>query len=516
MNTPKAPRIRLSSSIARPDEASALANVIQKRNKEKDIKASAEMVRGPGAEEIKDETTGGLQAPKVNLLTTPCGETCISKKEEALEQIMCAEAFAGFERMARHHLNRDAANRTAIDPRKVDLDMRSLADQHIDNSDIADPDSDSDAEMITRYEFAQSHAGFGEDVYNASQTWGLRMGFGFCAPAENGESQERIFFSRCGNYKLMGIINSHGHQEVGPVLARFIAEELPNSFFKSPWLTQENDPVTALNHAFDRTHRKAIKTIDCNLTGACCTALLMDETSIYIAHVGACRAVLAMPDPNVNAQKYHFIPVALTEDHKLSVRGEFDRALEYGGEVRRCVNDNVHRLFFTDDYVPGLTVTRGIGHRMAHPIGVSHIPSIQVLQRQELQKDAFIILASGGVWHAMSERGAVNWIGRHFVDPGEAAESLAAECKRRWMDPSTRLQAFVSQGGPESFGSMILYPSVDALAAESLLLEAAQPPRQFQLGPHDTQVARRPWKDVRKVDWKSDLACIMNGGRLNG
>jgi len=253
--------------------------------------------------------------------------------------------------------------------------------------------------------------------------------------------------------------------------------------------------------------------VDCRLTGSCVTVVLIDATSVFIAHSGDCRAVLAVPDASMNAQTYHYIPVPLTEDHKLSVRGEFDRVQEYGGEVRRCVNDNVHRLFFQDDYVPGLTLTRGIGHRMAHPIGVTHIPAIQHLQRHELHKDSFIVLGSGGVWHAMSERGVVNWIGNHFPDPCKAAESLGEECKRRWEDPSSRLKAFVHPLADESFSSMILYPALDAVAGlggPNNMGGSSQPPRQFQLGPHDVNVARRKWEDVKKRDWKGDLADVMN------
>jgi len=446
-------------------------------------------------------------------LTTPCGETCISKKEEALEHIMCAEAYAGFERMARHQLNMAAANRTSVDPKSV-VDMSALEELHLDSSDIAEPDSDSDDDMISKHEFRRYSAGVSDtDWYLHSQTWGLRLGHGFTWPADRQLAQDRMFYSHCGGYTLMGIINSHGAGDVGPELARFIAEELPTSFFKSPWLTMENDPATALSHAFDRTHRKAIKTVDCRLTGSCVTVVLIDATSVFIAHSGDCRAVLAVPDASMNAQTYHFIPVPLTEDHKLSVRGEFDRVQEYGGEVRRCVNDNVHRLFFKDDYVPGLTLTRGIGHRMAHPIGVTHIPAIQHLQRHELHKDSFIVLGSGGVWHAMSERGVVNWIGNHFPDPCKAAESLGAECKRRWEDPSSRLKAFVHPAADESFSSMILYPALDAaagLGGPNNMGGSSQQPRQFQLGPHDVTVARRQWKDVKKRDWKGDLADVMN------
>jgi len=505
--SPKSPK-KPNSGVSRPDDVTSLASMTMKR------KGTASEIARPGGNDVPDAGEN-LVVAKVKSLTTPSGETGISKKEEALEQIMCAEAYAGFERMARHQLNRNTANRTAVDPTKAGVDMDALAHLYLDGSDVAEPDSDSDDEMTMKYNFTQWNAGAGEDLLNCNTTYGLNMGFGFTIPSELQVPQDRVFSSRCGTYTLMGIINSHGVQDAGWELANFIAKELPSAFFKSPWLTQEDDPVTALSHAFDRTHRKASKAVDCRLTGSCCTVLLLGEEEVFIAHVGNCRAVLAVPDPNMNAQKYHFIPVPLTVDHKLSVRAEFDRVLEYGGEIRRCVNDNVHRLFFKDGYVPGLTLTRGIGHRMAHPIGVSHIPSIQVLQRSEMHKDAFIVLGSGGIWNAMSERGVVNWVGQHFADPREAAESLGNECKRRWEDPSSRLKAFVQEAAGESFSSMIVYPGLDQSAARGLENggPATHAPRQFQLGPHGTKVARREWKDVSKANWKQDLACIMNGSR---
>jgi serine/threonine protein phosphatase PrpC len=502
-----------SASLARPDDdgtsSLTLGKITSKWSKEKDIKTSAEVARPENDQLDKD-----LRIKNAKLA---CGETSISKKEEVLEQIMCAEAHATFERTARHQLNREFAMRATINPDAMGIDMNALSQFYLDDRDITEPDSDSDDDMIVRCEFVQYDAGSGEE-HPSSPTLGLRYGFGFPQPHPRHRQsryvpQDRIFVSYCGKYKLMGIINCHGSQEVGPELAQFIAKEMPKSFFKSPWLTQENDPATALSHAFDRTHRKAIKQVDCRLTGACCTVVLLDDTSVYIANVGDCKAVLAVPDPNVNAEKYHFVPVALTVDHKLSVRAEFDRILEYGGEVRRCINDNVHRLFFKDDSIPGLVLTRGIGHRMAHPVGISHIPAIQVLQRSELNKDSFIVLGSGGIWNAMSERAIVNWIGAHFADPGEAARSVGLECQRRWEDPSKRLKAFVAQDAGDSFSSLLLYPSLESSGADIANLGETgavnQPPRQFQLGPHQSPVAKREWKDVRQMNWKHNLARIL-------
>jgi serine/threonine protein phosphatase PrpC len=472
---------------------------------------------------------------KSKLLQTPGGETSITKKEEALEAIMCAEALAGFERMARYQLDRRTATRTTMDPDKLDVDLEKLTELYLDRSDIEDPDSESDSEMIDKFDLQYFSAGPDDNsgLESKARSIGIwnRLGFGFC---QSNLPQDRIFIARCANYTLMGLVNGHGSRGVSEKLVRFISEEFSRSFFKSAWLTQENDGVTALSHAFDRTHRRALKELDCRLTGACTTALLLDEERVYVAHVGNCRAVLAVPDPNINAQKYHYIPVPLTEDHRLAAKSEFERVSECGGEIRRLVNDNVHRLFFKEDSIPGLTLTRGIGHRMGHRIGIIHIPSISVLERKDFHKDSFIILGSGGIWHAMSERGVVNWIGTHFASPFEAAKSIAEEAKLRWSDRKTRLQAYVHRGAPESFGALIVHPSLEetGVASESLAVDER---RQFTLGPHReanikiwpdlrdksekatmprTLKKPRDWKEVRQTNWKEDLATIMSGGCL--
>jgi len=436
-------------------------------------------------------------------LQTPTGETSISKKEDALEEIMCQEAFAGFERMARHQLDKSIATRTAVDPdRLFDLDLDSLSEYYLDKNDILEMDSESDDEMIKNEPFQSFQVGPKDppdDVY-----WGLRLGYGF-APGRT--PQDRCFGSQCGRFTLLGVVNCHGSLKIGTLLAEFVSQEMPRAFFKSRWLTEERDIVMALTHAFDRVHRKAIREIDCRLSGACVTVLLVDDDHIFVAHVGDCRAVLAVPDPNINAEKYHFIPVPLTEDHKLSVRSEFDRVLECGGEVRRLVNDNVHRLFFKEDYIPALTLTRGIGHRMAHTTGVLHFPTIQAIAKSDLHKDSFIILGSGGIWHAMSERGAVNWISSHFHSPGHACESIAQECKRRYEDPNRRLKAFFHKDAIESFACLLVYPHFLPETQDSAMVG----PRPFVMGPHDEVVARREWKEVKTIDWKKALGTIMSG-----
>lgn len=512
---------RLSANIARPDDVS-LASMTQKRKKQL-VKEGDQIVRGNKdvgglAGETADSKKADFDA-KSRLLRTPTGETSIAGKEEALEEIMCAEAYAGFERMARHQLNKAQSTRNGIDPDRIPgMDVDEMSSYYITNNEPEAPLSDSDDELVGMARFEDFNFAVCDDYHRDHPSWGLQFGFGFGdAPDKKFLPQDRVFFAHCAHLTIMGVAAGHGSNKISFELAKFIANELPRAIIKSPWLTQESDPVNSLVHAFDRVHRKALRELDCRLTGASVTALLIDTDHVWVAHVGDCRAVLGTPDASENSETYHFTSVPITEDHKLSVKAEFNRILDSGGEVRRLVNDNTHRLFFKEDYLPGLTVTRSIGHRMAHVCGVDHYPTVNCLSRASLHKDAFILVASGGVWHTMSERGIVNWVGKFFHSSHEAAESLSQEASRRWEEPETRAKACLRSDERDCFASLVFYPTQETVGQRSraLPLEDKSPlsPRRFLMAPHGEPVARRSWKDAKVVNWKEELRKTLSGDR---
>jgi len=504
------------TAVLRKDDVS-LADMTKKRKKQF-VNEGHQIVRGSKTVGLPGDdggNRGGDFDAKSRLLRTPTGETSIAGKEEALEQIMCAEAYAGFERMARHQLNKTQATRTGVDPDRIwGMNVDELSSYYLTNDELEAAMSDSDDELVGMTRFEDFNFAVNDDHFTDHPSWGLQFGFGFGDIDPKFLPQDRVFFAHCGHLTIMGIAAGHGSNKVSFELAKFIASELPRAVVKSPWLTQESDPVNSLVHAFDRVHRKAIRELDCRLTGASVTAILIDADHVWVAHVGDCRAVLGTPDSSENSETYHFTPVPVTEDHKLSVKAEFDRILDSGGEVRRLVNDNTHRLFFKDDYLPGLTVTRSIGHRMAHCCGVDHYPTVNCLPRASLHKDAFIILASGGVWHTMSERGIVNWVGKFFHNPHEAAESLSHEASRRWEEPETRAKAYLRPDERDCFASLVFYPSHETVLT-SRALEDKSPlvPRRFLMAPHGEPVARRTWKDAKVVNWKEELRKTLSGDR---
>lgn len=375
------------------------------------------------------------------------------------------------------------------------LDLDSLS-QLMPNESIDDVLDFSDDELIARYGLEVHSVQPGDDAElpeSLASELGFRLGLGLPPPPRPQDlCFERIFVARCGRYTLLGVVNSHGDLRICTELTRFISRELPTAVFGTSTLGECGDPEAALANAFQRLHLKASEVFDLRLTGASVTLVLVDPRQLLVAHVGDCRAVLGVPDWRPNAEEFHFTPLPLTQDHKLSVKREFDRVQLAGGDTRKQVNDNVYRLFLDNELVPGLTNTRAIGHLLGHAVGVLHTPTMSSLQRSDLPPGTFLVLGSGGLWATMPERTVVNWIGRHFPSPQEAAESLSAEGHRRWQEPDSPAKAALRRDVEDCFSTIVAFFD-DGGEVATLA------PRTFASGPNH-EGPQRDWVEVKSHD----------------
>jgi len=417
----------------------------------------------------------GLQVAEAesNRLANP-----VDAKEDMLEQIMSAEAYQSFELMARYQLNRNVVTRVAMAAdrlRPADVKRMSMEVGHrVEEVSL----SDSDDELVETWglsklkiaaedtERRRAATGRNRNLAAVSgllpSDYGLACGY-YCPVASDIRTAswrsplDAMFAARCGAYRLVGIVNSHGSADAGYSLTQMIAEEMPTSIFRSPHLCKAKDPRRALTSAFQRVHYRACKALDLVMTGAAVTVLLMDESDLWTAHVGDCRAVLGTKDMQDNATDDHFCAEPLIGDHKLSSAQEFDRIVAAGGDVRRLVGDNSHRLFVQDADLPGLVLTRAVGDGLGHAVGVTHVPTITSRKIQDIPTGSFIVLGSGSLWTTTAERAVVNRVGRNFSSPEDAAKQLGDEALARWEDPSTLSRLCLRQDEPESFSVMVLF-----------------------------------------------------------
>ena len=98
---------------------------------------------------------------------------------------------------------------------------------------------------------------------------------------------------------------------------------------------------------------------------------------------------------------------ALNRDHKPELKDEAERILKRGGRIDSfrdyCNNGEPigpQRVWLMHQEVPGLAMSRSMGDKVAHSVGVSADPEVKEFTLG--LNDKFIVIASDGVWEFLS------------------------------------------------------------------------------------------------------------------
>ena len=146
------------------------------------------------------------------------------------------------------------------------------------------------------------------------------------------------------------------------------------------------------------------------MSGTTVCTLFFDGTTIHCANVGDSRAIKVgykdEKDPQIEVQ-------ALSIDHKPDMPDEKRRILGMGGRIDTfhdaSNNDEPigpYRVWLKDQDMPGLAMSRSLGDRLAHSVGVSSLP--EVLSYYINPNDKFIVLGSDGVFEFLSNEDVAN------------------------------------------------------------------------------------------------------------
>ena len=103
--------------------------------------------------------------------------------------------------------------------------------------------------------------------------------------------------------------------------------------------------------------------------------------------------------------------VPLSRDHKPTEEDERSRIIANNGRVLRMAGGSP-RIWLQDKLEPGLALSRSLGDKMAHKVGV--ISSPEVRRHQLTLKDKFIIIGSDGLWDKVTSEEAVNLVGDYL------------------------------------------------------------------------------------------------------
>ena len=231
---------------------------------------------------------------------------------------------------------------------------------------------------------------------------------------------------------MVGVCDGHG--ESGHFVSGMVSKRLPSvireTFMHYRGRTADLWP-TVLVESFKKVSGDLSRqAFDSTYSGSTCVTVVFTGNMLLCANVGDSRAVLGRRDGS------SFIAVPLSRDHKPDVEEEKQRILDFGGRVEAIRVDGEDigplRVWLKSEDVPGLAMTRAMGDTVASRVGVISTPEITI---QSLSpEDAFVIVASDGIWEFISSQEAVDLVARYSQQGRleECCQALVAKATKRW------------------------------------------------------------------------------------
>lgn len=178
-----------------------------------------------------------------------------------------------------------------------------------------------------------------------------------------------------GRY-IFGVCDGHGVN--GHDVSAYVKQKLPH--YIAEHLVGGENTATAdfgLTECFlqvDRELRASM--VDVSLSGTTCCIVHIKNKEIICANSGDSRAVLARQDGT------QLRPIDLSKDHKADLPEEHMRIVKAGGRVEPYYDAageplGPHRVWLSNDDLPGLAMSRSIGDTVAASVGVTCEPGIR-------------------------------------------------------------------------------------------------------------------------------------------
>ena len=262
---------------------------------------------------------------------------------------------------------------------------------------------------------------------------------------ENNQDVSIIIENACGikNYNIYCIMDGHGSNGhlVSNYIKKKIIQNLNNiSFYfhkiiETPTTKEYPDNILELiKNKLEKNNYKAIKDLykliddglyskeiffDINFSGSTCIIVFQIGKYIICSNVGDSRAILI---------KENYEIVELSKDHKPEDENEKIRIKKMGGIISQC-NDlyddgkegGPFRIWVKGCDYPGIAMSRSIGDKIAHDIGVISEPEILNFNIDE--KSKCILIGSDGIWQYLKNEKVLEII-RPFIAEKNAEKSV--------------------------------------------------------------------------------------------
>jgi len=243
-----------------------------------------------------------------------------------------------------------------------------------------------------------------------------------------------ILYNIAHHTHFFAVYDGHGPngKSVSNFVNKAIASSLTRHAIEMEQAIDMGSPGTFFNTMLKSTDNKLMhSSINVANSGSTCISVLVSNNRCYIANVGDSRAVLCR-----QTELGRVSVLDLSTDHKPTRQDEQSRILQAGGIIEP--------MYFNGQPVgplrvwnkakeSGLAMTRALGDSKGKQVGLTCEP--EVTQLDLGADDKFIIIASDGLWDAMTSKDAVSYIVNYLAAgraKSEAARALTLEARARW------------------------------------------------------------------------------------
>ena len=226
---------------------------------------------------------------------------------------------------------------------------------------------------------------------------------------------------------FIGVCDGHGQD--GQIISNIVSNKLPN------YITSLSNEEIISNFKKINSEIYSDSDINSNMSGTTVVALIITPDKLISINLGDSRLSLFKYDEK--NKKYFY--KNLSREHKPFELDESERILSQGGRLQKCYDEKLNkyygpqRVWLKNEAQPGLAMTRSLGDKMAHNIGVIDEPEIKKFFFEGNEK--FIIIANDGLWEFISGEECINLVKNFYEekkDVKEATLELTKEAFNKW------------------------------------------------------------------------------------
>ena len=225
-----------------------------------------------------------------------------------------------------------------------------------------------------------------------------------------------------------GVFDGHGLQ------GHFVSQAIKQFLTNCSYFDFDTQPMILSVFSSLSSNINNSKYFDSIDSGSTVILVHINSKKIISINCGDSRAILITKRNNSNyLNRRNNNIIELSRDHKPDIPEEKIRIERSGGRVDKIYGMGPYRVWFKNEDFPGLAMSRSIGDRLAHRVGVSDIPEIKEFNIDENTPLA-VVLASDGVWEFMSNE-EVSEIVYRFEDNKDAsvcAKKIVERARQVW------------------------------------------------------------------------------------